>query len=124
MKVKYFVKLSVFTFFLGLVNLIAAYWNGIRQGRVTMMVISFFGIYVLFEFFFEIMQRQKKGRVFINYFILSGVRISVILITAYLFLNPKSIENRNEALFFLFNYLVFLIYDITLKVKYINKNTN
>ena len=124
MKVTYLVKLSILALLLGLLNFVAAYLTGIRWERATMMIISFFGIYVLFEFLFEIMQRQKKSKYLIKYFMLSGLRVFIILIIAYLFLNPEDIENRNEALFFLFNYLAFLIYDITLKVKFINKNTN
>ena len=124
MKVTYLVKLAIFALLLVPLNFVAAYLTGIRCERIAMMIISFFGIYVLFEFLFKIIQRHKNARYLIKYFMLSGLRIFTILITAYLFLNPKNIENRNEALFFLFNYLAFLIYDITLKVKFINKNTN
>ncbi len=124
MKVTFFVKLSAFALLLELISFAIAYWVGIRPERVSLMVVSLFGVSVLFEFLFEFMQRQKRAGYLIKYFIFSVIKIFVILILAYLFLNPRTIENRLEALFFLFNYLAFLIYDITLKVKFINKNTN
>ena len=124
MKVTYLVKLSLFALLLELTSLVVAHWVGIRAERVSMMVISLFGVSVVFEFLFEFMQRQKRAGYLIKYFVFSAIKIFVILILAYLFLKPGTIENRLEALFFLFNYLAFLIYDITLKVKFINKNTN
>jgi hypothetical protein len=124
MKVAYLVKLSLFALLLELTSLVIAHWVGIRAERVSMMVISLFSVSVLVELLFQVMQRQKKSGYLIKYFVFSGVKIFVVLILAYLFLRPESIENRLEALFFLFNYLAFLIYDITLKVKFISKNTN
>lgn len=124
MKFVYLAKLLLLALLLELISLVIAYWVGIRSERVSMMIMSLFGIYVLFEFLFEFLQRQKRTGYLIKYFIYSTVRIFFILIIAYLLLKPGSIENRHEALFFLFNYLVFLIYDIAHKVNLINKNTN
>jgi len=124
MKVTYLVKLSLLALLLEFVSLIVANWIGIRVERVSMMIISLFGISVLFEFLFEVLQRQKRTRYLIKYFIFSAIKVFFIIIIAYLFLKPGTIENRHEALIFLFNYLAFLIYDITLKVKFINRNTN
>jgi len=124
MKVAYIVRLSLFALFLELISLAIAHWVGIRPERVSLMVISLFSVYALFEFLFRVMQRQKKAWYQIKYFVFSAIKIFVILILAYLFLKSGTIENKYEALFFLFNYLAFLIYDIVLKVKFINKNLN
>jgi len=124
MKIACFVKLSFFALLLEFISLVVAHWVGIRLQRVSMMVVSLLGVFVLFEYVFKFMQRQKRSGYLIKYFIFSGVKIFAILILAYLFLRSGSIEDRYEALFFLFNYLAFLFYYITLKVKFINKNTN
>ena len=123
MRIIYLVKLSMLTLFLGVVNFAISYWTGIGYVRVLMMIISLFSIFVLFEFLFEIVQGQQRKGYLIKYFVFSAIKIFTILAVAYLFLNAKNIENRYEALFFLFNYLAYLTFDIALKVKAINKNT-
>jgi len=124
MKIACFIKLSSFALLLEFISLVVAHWVGISMERVSLMVVSLFGVFVLFELLFQVMQRQKKSGYLIKYFVFSGVKIFVVLILAYLFLRPESIEDRNETLFFLFNYLAFLFFHIALKVKFINKNTN
>ncbi|GEM_PF-6476825 len=122
-RIIYFVKLSILTLFLGIVNFAISYWAGIGYERVLMMIISFFSIFVLFEFLFEIIHGKQRKGYLIKYFVFSTIKIFTILAVAYLFLNAKNIENRYEVLVFLFNYLAYLAFDIALKVKAINKNT-
>lgn len=124
MRITYLVWLSLITFFLGAINYAISYWTEVRNERIFMMIISLFGVFVLFELLFEIVQGKKRKRHLIKYFVFSAVKISVILGVAYFFLNAKSIENRYEALFFLFNYLAFSTFDITMKVNIINKNSH
>ncbi len=124
MKVPSFVRLSILSFLLWVINLVPAYWLEISFIRVGLMILFLSAIYVLFDVFYEIIKRKKGGRYLIEYFVLSIIKILFVLIIAYFFLNPENIENKFEALFFLFNYLAFLSYDIIRKVRYVNKNDN
>lgn len=123
MKILYLVKFTALAFILWIINVALAHLMQIGFERVGLMIVFLSVIYLLFTLIYVVISRFLEKKDYITgYVSLLSLKLMAILIAAYLLLGPDKIENRYEALFFLADYFIFLIFDITWKVKWINKN--
>ena len=76
-------------------------------------------LWVLF-LFFGIFYRKinDKGEKFILWYLgLTGLKFVVAIVGAFIFLESGSEQVKHEALFYLFDYFILLMFDSFLKVK-------
>lgn len=86
------------------------------------MILFLSFIYMLFNLIYDIIRKfLEKEHYITGYVSLLSLKLIVTLVLAFLILGPDKIENKFEALFFLVDYFVFLMFDVTWKVRYINK---
>jgi len=122
MKVLYLVKLTALALILWIINIAFATWSNISYGRVGLMILFLSFIYMLFNLIYDIIRKfLEKEHYITGYVSLLSLKLIVTLVLAFLILGPDKIENKFEALFFLVDYFVFLMFDVTWKVRYINK---
>jgi len=64
----------------------------------------------------------KKGSTFIiKYSFFFTLKLAVAFSGALLFLSPADENIKHKALFFLFSYFIFLMFDIYIKIRDVNK---
>jgi len=117
---KYFSRFSAFAFILFVINYVLANWLGTGAGKVSLMVAFLWVVFLSFSYFYGKIRNRTGAGFLIGFLLLMGLKFIVALAGAFILIDPESDLVKQEALFYLFDYFILLIFDVALKVRELN----
>ncbi len=115
-KYPYFKIFSAIVFVLWGINLLVAYKLKVDSDKVSLMIAFLWVLFLSFSIFYR--KIKDKGDKFILWYLgLMGLKFVLAIAGAFLFLKTGSEQVKQEALFYLFDYFILLMFDSFLKVK-------
>lgn len=118
----YLIRFSAFAFVVFIINYILAKLLGTNAGKVSLIVAFLVGVFLSFRYFYLKIKDRKGISFLIGFLLFMGFKFIIALAGAFLLIDPESVFVKQEALFYLFDYFIFLMFDVFLIVREINNN--